>query len=113
MNKNPLGREPSETITLSTSDYPLLQSNGAIIKNEHCVTISFSGMKNLTPQAMNTLLYVPESLRPATNITLQVPSVDFAEMYRFILETSGRLSVYPYQTVTRSTNLPLAMTYAI
>lgn len=106
--------EPLQTIILDPNDYPLLYGSGAIHYTEHCVTICLNGMKNLTAQASNLLLTLPTNLRPKSNIVIQVTSTTLTELYRFIVEAStGRLYVYPYQTVSGSGNIPAIITYTI
>lgn len=106
--------EPLQTIILDPNDYPLLFGSGAISYTEHCVTICLNGMKNLIAQTSNLLLTLPTNLRPTSNIVIQVTSTTLTELYRFIVEAStGRLYVYPYQTVTGSGNIPVTITYTI
>lgn len=106
--------EPLQTIILDPNDYPLLYGSGAIHYTEHCVTICLNGMKNLTAQASNLLLTLPTNLRPKSNIVIQVTSTTLTELYRFIVEAgTGRLYVYPYQTVSGSGNIPATITYTI
>lgn len=106
--------EPLQTIILDPNDYPLLFGSGAISYTEHCVTICLNGMKNLTAQTSNLLLTLPTNLKPKSNIVIQVTSTTLTELYRFIVEAStGRLYVYPYQTVSGSGNIPATITYTI
>ena len=106
--------EPLQTIILDPNDYPLLYGSGTILYTEHCVTICLNGMKNLTAQASNLLLTLPTNLRPKSNIVIQVTSTTLTELYRFIVEAStGKLYVYPYQTVSGSGNIPATITYTI